>query len=192
MRLRGAHIVVLAFLMAMLCGCNRRARIIPADKFSRIYQDMFVADQWIRDHPDARPVADTTLVFDPIFSRYGYSFEDYDRSVHYYLDRPEQYSKILDRVSERLHKEGERLQQAADVLTAREVELSSYRKGFVRRNFSTDSLRWSGIQAFWPVSEVQDSVATDSLRVPLPIVAPLETKRVYKRIPADIIENKEN
>ena len=150
MRLRWAHIVVLAAVLAMLCGCGRRSRVIPAEKFARVYHDMFLADQWLRDNPDARRVADTTLFFDPIFRRYGYTFEDYDRSVHYYLDRPEQYSKILDRVSERLRKEGERLQKEADVLTAREVELSRFRRGFVPLDFSTDSLRWSSSRILWP------------------------------------------
>ena len=151
MRLRWAHIVVLAAVLAILCGCGRRSRVIPAEKFARVYHDMFLADQWLRDNPDARRVADTTLFFDPIFRRYGYTFEDYDRSVHYYLDRPEQYSKILDRVSERLRKEGERLQKEADVLTAREVELSRFRRGFVPLDFSTDSLRWSSSRILWPV-----------------------------------------
>jgi len=182
MRLRGAHIVVLAALIAMLCGCNRRARIIPADKFTRIYQDMFVADQWIRDNPDARPIADTTLVFDPIFRSYGYTFEDYDRTIHYYLDRPEQFVRILDRASERLHKEGERMQKAADILTAREIELSAYRKGFVRRDFSTDSLRWSGAQALWPVFETPETVVKDSLQTAPAMLPKFKALPDYKRI----------
>ena len=151
MRLRAAHIVVLAALLAVLCGCGRRARVIPAEKLTRIYHDMFLADQWIRDNPEARKVADTTLFFDPIFRRYGYDFEDYDRTVHYYLDHPEKYSKILTRASDRLRKEGEGLQLEADALTAREVELNKFRRAFQEKDFSTDSLRWAGVNALWPV-----------------------------------------
>ena len=35
------------------------------NKLVRIYHDMFLSDQWVRDHPDARTAADTTLLFDP-------------------------------------------------------------------------------------------------------------------------------
>lgn len=151
MRLRAVHIGLLAAMLVLLCGCGRRARVIPAEKLTRIYHDMFLADQWIRDTPDARKIADTTLFFDPIFRKYGYSFEDYDRSVNYYLDHTEQYSKILSKASERLRKEGERMQREANLITAREVELAAYRRGYKRKDFSTDSLRWSGPQTLWPV-----------------------------------------
>lgn len=150
MRLRWAHIVVLAAVLAMVCGCGRRARVIPAEKLSRIYHDMFLADQWLRDHPAARKAADTTLVFDPIFRRYGYTFEDYDRSVHYYLDRPEQYAKILDRADARLRKEGDRMQVEADEQTAREIELNRYRRAYTARPFGLDSLGWIHLKEFRP------------------------------------------
>lgn len=152
---RAVHIAVLAVLLAALCACSHRARVIPADKLARIYYDMFLVDQWIRDNSDVRPVADTTLVFDPIFRRYGYTFEDYDRSVQYYLDRPDDYTKLLSRVEEALRKEGERLQKEADAVTAREVELSRYRRGFRRTDFSSDSLRWDGAKILWPAREAE-------------------------------------
>ncbi len=170
MRLRWAHIVVLLAVLAMLCGCGRRSRVIPAAKFVRIYHDMFLADQWLRDNQAARKAADTTLFFDPIFRRYGYTFEDYDRSVQYYLDRPEQYSKILDRAAERLRKEGDRLQKEADAIASRDFELSRFRRGYRPQEFRLDSLYWSGAQTFWTVDQTpEDSleVETDSLSVSL-------------------------
>ena len=151
MRLRGAHIVVSAALLAALCGCGRPARVISPEKMTRIYHDMFLADQWLRDNPEARKMADTTLFFDPVFRSHGYSFEDFDRSVQYYLDHPDKYTKILGRASERLRKEGERMQKAADELTAREIELDRFRRIYQAKDFSTDSLRWSGPQTLWPV-----------------------------------------
>ena len=95
MRLRAVHIVLLLTLSAALAGCGHRGRVIPGKKFMKLYTEMYLADQWLRDNPDIRRTADTTLFFDPIFRRHGYSFADYDRSVHYYLDRPEKYGKLL-------------------------------------------------------------------------------------------------
>ena len=146
---RAGHIVALAALLAALCACNR-TRVIPESDMVRIYHDMFLADQWVRDNPEDRAVVDTTLLFDPIFRRYGYSFEDYDRTIHYYLDHDEKFVKLLKRVEDRLRKEGARLQKEADVLTAREVELNRYRKSYVRQDFASDSLRWSFSQRLWP------------------------------------------
>ena len=148
---RAAHIVVLAVVLAVLCACGHRARVIPENKLVRIYHDMFLADQWVRDHPDARTEVDTMLIFDPIFHRYGYTFADYDRTVHYYLDHNDDYVKLLNRVEKQLRKEGEDLQLEADALTAREVELNKFRRAFQEKDFSTDSLRWAGVNALWPV-----------------------------------------
>lgn len=164
---RAAHIVVLAVVLAALCACGHRVRRIPENKLVRIYHDMFLSDQWVRDHPDARTAADTTLLFDPIFERYGYTFEDYDHTVHYYLDHIEQYVKLLNQVERQLRKEGESLQLEADRLAAREVELNKYRRAFRKKDFSTDSLRWAGIKPLWPVADTlpaQDTLfQTDSL-----------------------------
>ena len=157
MRLRRAHIVLLSAVLAVLCGCGRSARVIPADKLARIYHDMFLADAWLRENPDARTAADTTLVFDPIFRRYGYTFEDYDRTLHYYIERPDKFAKVVENASDRLRKEGERMQKAADAQTARDVELSRFRRGFQRQDFPMDSLAWSGTRTLWPVQE--DSTA---------------------------------
>ena len=161
MRLRSVHIVVSAALLVALCGCGR-GRVIPAEKLTRIYHDMYLADQWLRDNPEARKVADTTLFFDPIFRSHGYSFEDFDRTVRYYLDHPDKYAKIISKASDRLRKEGERMQHAADELAAREYELNQYRKGYRQKDFSTDSLRWSGPETLWPVYVDSTKVARDS------------------------------
>lgn len=162
MRPASVHILpVLLALSCLLAGCAHHGRVIPEEKFTRIYRDMFLADQWIRDNPRARVVADTTLFFDPILKRYGYTFEDYDRSVHYYLDHPEKYSKILSNASERLHRENERLEKEQQEKHEAEVERdrlhSIYKTDW---NFVDDSLRWAQDRILWPVREAPvDTVA---------------------------------
>ena len=177
---RAAHIVVLAVVLAALCACGHRARVIPEGKLVRIYHDMFLADQWVRDHPDNRTDVDTTLLFDPIFHRYGYTFEDYDHTVQYYLDHSERYVKILNRVETQLRKEGESLQLEADRQTAREVELNKYRRAFRRKDFSTDSLRWAGIQPLWPVDTLPAPV--DTLPAPADTLAQRDTLDKAERL----------
>ena len=95
------YLLVLWFIL-MCFGSCRRGRVIPKKDFAAIYAEMFIADQWIKDNPSARDQADTSLVYDRIFEKYGYSFADYDASVNYYLYDPSKYAKILDASAEML------------------------------------------------------------------------------------------
>ena len=182
--MRVRPVILLALLTVLCCtvGCKRRARVIPERTMTRIYTEIYLADQWFRDHPEARAGADTTLVFDPIFRRYGYTFADYDKSVHYYLDKPDRYSKILTEASDRLRLLGEQKEAALDSASAREARLDVFRRAYQPHDFSDDSLRWAVPGVLWPRHEaplavrellgfasdsvaVVDSLAVDSLAV---------------------------
>ena len=103
---------------------------------------------------------------------------------------------MLNRVEKQLRKEGDALQLEADRLAARDVELSKYRRGFSRKDFSTDSLRWAGVQTLWPVDTLPavdtlaapaDSLAREGAVELIPIpeqLMPLKTRpsRVNKQI----------
>lgn len=91
------HIVMLlAVALVFVPSCNKEeARIIPRAKLARIYAEMLVTDQWINNTPKARNIADTSLVYDPILEKYGYTPEDYQLSVMQYMNDPERFSRIL-------------------------------------------------------------------------------------------------
>lgn len=146
---------------------------------SRIYEDMFLADQWLRDTPAARPVADTTLFFDPIFKRYGYTFADFDRSVGYYLDRPEKYAKILSRASERLRHEKERMDKELTVLRDLQDERERLHELYgSERDFRVDSVCWGGSHSLWPVLSDADTMA---VRDTIPERDPVEQVQPEKK-----------
>ena len=149
MQARGGHIVLIfAAALLLLAGCGGK-KVIPADKLADIYADMFLADQWLRDHPDSRELADSTLFYDPIFERYGYSFEDFDHSMQYYTSVPDEFSEITTQVSEKLRKLGLRLDE---VNKLRKETLAEYENV----DFSSDSL-WAGGRVLWPEEEITDS-----------------------------------
>ena len=155
MRRAALHmLLVLLAVLSVATACGRKPRVIPEKKLVRIYTDMFLLDQWIRDHAEARPAADTTLFFDPVFRRYGYTFEDYNRSVEYYVDHPDKYSEILTTASERLRAEAQRQEAVLAAISKREAELDEYRKAFRPSDYSTDSLRWSRPGTLWPPKEM--------------------------------------
>lgn len=107
-----------ACLLSLFSCGNEESKVIPRDKLSAIYAEMFVTDQWINAHPESRRTADTSLVYDPIFEKYGYTADDYRRSMDYYLSDPDKYARILressviieDRIRE-LRKEKEMLDE---------------------------------------------------------------------------------
>ena len=185
MRLRAVHILL---LLTVLAGCGRPARVIPEKKLIKIYYEMFLGDQWVRDHSDARTAVDTLLFFDPIFSRYGYSFKDYDKTVNYYLDRPEKYSKLINKAADRLRKEGADLKKIADAEDAyqREIEhlLGLYRK----QDFTTDSLRWENPRSMWPVVAMEHF---GPLKPRWDAVKPPEPRTAPKRVPVVEIDKEQ-
>jgi len=91
-----AHIAIaLAVMLALLSCSGRGGRIIPASKMSKIYADMVIADQWIRTENKTLQ-ADTSLVYEPIFRKYGYTTEDYRKSVSHYLRKPGDFADIFE------------------------------------------------------------------------------------------------
>lgn len=84
----------LSVLLLFSCGF-RDAKVISRKDMARIYAEMLLTDQWIVTNPSMRMVADTSLVYEPILNRYGYTKEDYILSVNKYMDDPERYSRIL-------------------------------------------------------------------------------------------------
>lgn len=95
--------LLLSFVLAVT-SCSKGGRVLSEHKMELLYADMFLADQWLRDHPQYRSTADTTLFFDPIFEKHNITFEDYDASLKYYVSNPEVLAEITQKASARLQK----------------------------------------------------------------------------------------
>lgn len=168
------YLLVLWFIL-MCFGSCRRARVIPKKDFAAIYAEMFIADQWLKDNPSTRAMSDTSLVYDRIFDKYGYTFADYDASVNYYLYDPSKYAKILDASAEILEKklkelrvkdeEIERYKRIHAVLTPYEPKdfwpRPKLDPGYLFEK-RLDSLRLDSLRRD---SLLRDSLRLDSLRV---------------------------
>jgi hypothetical protein len=97
MKARLLHIFVFAAMIAgVSVSCGRHeAEVIPRSKMARIYAEMLILDQWIASVPGVRMVADTSLVYEPIFEKYGFTSDDYRYSMDVYMNDPERYARIL-------------------------------------------------------------------------------------------------
>lgn len=134
MKMSLKHIVAMSFAaLLLLSSCNRaEEKVIPRSKLAKIYAEMLLTDQWISETPELRRVADTSLIYEPILEKYGYTKMDYLHTVDAYLDDPERFSRIWRETSDILD---ERLKDARARRAAMETEAEKIRK---RERFSVD------------------------------------------------------
>jgi len=155
----------LAAFSSVVVSCSGRGRVIPASKLSDIYAEMFLADQWLTSHYSERRVADTSLFYEPIFKKYGYTLEDYDASVHHYIEKPDDYAKILKTASLKLDDKAKYLRKVDDYYSNRKV-IDSYKE----KSFDLQTLIPEDTMMIWRRLDslsVRDSVnagTSDSLK----------------------------
>jgi len=119
MNLRRGHIVLLLLVLLCLASC-RGPRRIPRGKMQSIFYEMFLQDQLVRNDPSLRREADTSLVYEGIFEKYGYDTDDYLYSLQYYIQEPERLAKIMDGVARRFDAEANRTSQQIRFLSWKE------------------------------------------------------------------------
>ena len=105
---------ILATLFVLACSSKGAGEVIPRKIMAEIYADMFVADQWTNSNRSYRRTVDTTVIYEPIFQKYGYSADDYIASVDYYLNDPIRYERILQNALKIIEARQEVLEKARD------------------------------------------------------------------------------
>ena len=124
--------------LALFSSCGRGRRISEA-KFAEIYADMFLADQWISSNRLGR-IADTSLVYEPIFEMYGFTTEDYRNSLMYYMDDATAFADVLE--------------EARSILKDKVDHLTKVREYQVLR----DSVRAVMARTYEPISLPPDTI----------------------------------
>ena len=83
-------------VVASVTGCGKMG-IISKGTMSDIVAEMYLADQFIEHTPDMRGQTDSLAVYPAVIERNGHTVEEYSASVRYYLQRDDEYNKILKR-----------------------------------------------------------------------------------------------
>jgi len=122
-------VVASALLLAVSCGRKEGGRIIPRSKMSKIYAEFLLTDQWIATHRQYSRQADTSLVYEPILNKYGYTTEDYRASVAHYLHDSERYARMLKETKAILEKGRDDAQKRKDI----EDKLNEIRREMAKR-----------------------------------------------------------
>ena len=102
-------LIAVAAAALFVAACSRGPRIIPRSKMEKIYTDMLMADQWLSYNLDVRVAADTSLFYEPIFRKYGYTTDDFRASVEYYMRDPLRLSRMLKKIALKLDAEAQAL-----------------------------------------------------------------------------------
>lgn len=194
---RLCHILLLLVALLVLApSCRRdRARVIPRGKMAKIYAEMFMTDQWIQATPRLRTIADTSLVYEPILEQYGYTSEDYQRSVDYYMDDPERFSRILrttgeildDRIKELQLKQAElaRLKKMKDIADFVFPEMQMFLEDIPEDglwNYSDSiDVAWDSIMNLYSIRRV---ARTDTIYEGVRMIVSADTLAVNDTIPA--------
>lgn len=145
--------VLAALLLCFACS-DDESKVIPRGKMAKIYAEMLVMDQWAVSDSRLRQKADTSLIYEPIFEKYGYDGEDYRASVEYYMNDPERFSRIL--------------RESADILDARIEELKYLKQELMEQEKINRLITDFDISDFYPYLSSEPYVHYyDSLAVEL-------------------------
>ncbi len=145
--------VLAALLLCFACS-DDESKVIPRGKMAKIYAEMLVMDQWAVSDSRLRQKADTSLIYEPIFEKYGYDGEDYRASVEYYMNDPERFSRIL--------------RESADILDARIEELKNLKQELMKQEKIDRLITDFEISDFYPYLSSEPYVHYyDSLAVEL-------------------------
>lgn len=96
--------IILTAALLYLSSCREKESIIPKDIMSQIYYDIYMTDEAVDVNYRLRRMADTMRVYEPIFNRYGYTTEDYNRSVNFYMERPDKFEDVFEETKTMLEK----------------------------------------------------------------------------------------
>ena len=96
--------IILTAALLCLSSCREKESIIPKDIMSQIYYDIYMTDEAVDVNYGLRRMADTMRIYEPIFNKYGYTTDDYNRSVDFYLERPDKFEDVFEDTKTMLEK----------------------------------------------------------------------------------------
>ncbi len=171
--------ILAALVLAIALSCSSGPKVIPRRDMRRIYEEMFLRDKWLSINK-MYGAADTTLVYDPIFGKYGYTYEDYYHTVLKYLDAPDKFDKLAGRIHNDIEKKKKAIvARNAELLNEehRIEEMKAPESGFPRY-YGKD---FSGVRTDTLVFEKDTLKGVDFLSpVPWPPVRSFDTVAVSK------------
>ena len=131
------RVLFLICLAACLVSCTPKG-VIPKKKLAAIHADMFLFDQYAGADNSMRRFTDTCAVYKPLLRSYGYTAEDYYRSVNYYLENIRDMEDILNMTGKILERRKAKILRNIEK-TSRKVDTLSMPKKRVKKQEPEES-----------------------------------------------------
>ena len=111
---RTIYILVLALIAVTSC---RPDNIIDRDDLADIFYDFYMVDRYV-ESTDQHDLGDSVSIYIPILKKHGYTFDQYQATIDYYLHKPEELTKTF-KLAESMLKERK---EALDNYIAKEAK----------------------------------------------------------------------
>ena len=110
-------------LLVLLFSCGKKdGNIIPKKELSVIISEMFLADQYAEVEEPLRAKTDTLILYEGIFRKHGYTFEDYRNTIKVYLQDGDALYKIHMKAKDLLSQERERVRKQIALTTDQDID----------------------------------------------------------------------
>lgn len=97
------RILLLVMLLIASMGCNRQTgHILEPEKMQEIIVEIHKADAVLGVMRDKYNTKERKLVYESIFKKYGVTKDDFDKTVEWYVQRPEKYEKLYEGVNAKM------------------------------------------------------------------------------------------
>lgn len=163
------HIFPAIIALILFSSCSsREGKVIPRGELAEIYAEMLLSDQWIATRPELRKNADTSLVYEPVLNKYGYTTQDYVLTIDKYMDDPERYSRILRTTVEIFDRQLKELE-------ARKVELDRLEE--IRKRLEkvrAEVSAYISYKTFYP-----DTARKEYDHIPDSLTVQMDSNRIY-------------
>ena len=90
-------------VLVSAAACTPRG-VIPKRKMAAINAEMFLFDQYADSDRNMKRLTDTCAIYKPLLRSYGYTTDDYFKSLEYYLDNIKEMEDVLDMTEKILKK----------------------------------------------------------------------------------------
>lgn len=97
------HLSAIAITLLLLTSCGNS--LIPRGKLSRIVADIYLSDKFVNNTAEMVSKADSTMLYEPILNSYGYTSDDFIRTIEYYVERPAKLKTVYLKAQESLQLE---------------------------------------------------------------------------------------
>ena len=150
--------------------CNSCGKTIPQSKLPEIIAEIYLADKYVGTirHSSYSIHLDSLKIYEPVFNKYGYTGEDYKRSIEKYISRPkklkiyyEEAKSILEKRKEDIQPQVKEQQQKDSIINIYTFALgnNNLRNNYYKKVQNSKWILFPYSDNRWPTKEVKTDIA---------------------------------